>query len=354
MAPTESRLPGRVAALAALALVAALAASAGAQEKLRILHYTYTGPGASRHVQAMDAAEKALKEAATRRNWETYRTEDPAYFTDANLAPYHVIFFDNVCCASIFKEDAQRRAVERFLRGGKGYVGSHAATASEPGWAFWTGLHGGVINNGHPDPDTGVAKVEFPGHPSTQGLPARWNLGLNEWFTFHKDLRTNPKAKVLVSLPKGSVISGHTFQEDLPVSWCTFHEGARAFYSSLGHFATAFTDPSQRDHFFGALEWAGGRAPRSGACGEPPSAVGKERPFAARVFAATLAGRRVGVEALQPGRYRVELFDPAGRLRAFSDGTAARHALEAPGPGVYALRVRVGGQGYQQTLAVPR
>lgn len=346
-----------------LALVISfLSVSMGMTQTLNILHYYYTVPGQSSHRFAKAQAIKSLDSVKKSRDWFVAHTEDPAYFTDKNLEKFDVILFDNVCCTQkIFETDAQRASVEKFMRSGKGYVGLHAvaAAARTNRWAFLAGITANQdVGGAHPNPNaSAVLRVDERNHYSTQNAPEKFVTHVTEWFHFPVFPKNTP-VTLLVSIQKGTAGAGEPLEEDLPVSWCQYYEGARAFYSSLGHDSTDFTHPDVSEHIWRALEWAGGRAPQTGVCGEPAvtdiqvGKPGQARVFADRYFSLTSTPAAISGATLEPGRYQVTVYDSRGKaINSMDIKDAAPFSFPVTRSGVYTVKLSVGD--YQFTRLVP-
>jgi hypothetical protein len=96
---------------------------------------------------SIEAGVQALQRLADSDGFGLERTEDPADFNDARLARFDAVVWLNT--DSEVMTDPARRAFERYIRAGGGYVGVHAASASELGWA-WYGQLVGAYFLGHP------------------------------------------------------------------------------------------------------------------------------------------------------------------------------------------------------------
>ena len=81
----------------------------------------------------------------------------------------------------------RRRAFERFIRRGGGFVGVHSATDTEYDWPFYGALVGAYFA-GHPDIQNATIQIEDAAHPSTASLPRAW-MRRDEWYNF----RQNPR-----------------------------------------------------------------------------------------------------------------------------------------------------------------
>ncbi|MEO6094840.1 MAG: ThuA domain-containing protein [Fibrobacteria bacterium] len=340
----------------AVGVVLSMIAKPQAQDrKLKILVFTYTPSGESSHEEPKAAGQKAMDEAVKEMNWELYHTKNPAYFTDANLAPYDVIFFNNMCCTNaVFPQDSQRAAAEAAFKAGKGYVATHAVGAATRMTTNWPFL--GVINgNGdkyeeHGAKQPGVVQVDDKDHYINKGMPATIQEGTNEWFGFPAVFPESLKVHLLLSIKKGTPGVGTQVSDPyLPISWCHYYRGSRAFYTSMGHFGDLFTNAVFRGHIFRALEWAGGRAPQSGACGEPTTGLNGERSgsaksvFAERFFSFRAASLELRGATLEPGSFRIELFDSRGAKVAEEVIQGAKSfSVKVRKPGTYVVRAFAG------------
>jgi type 1 glutamine amidotransferase len=323
-------------------------------QNLKILVYTYTPAGESAHPEPKEEGKKAMEAAAKDMKWEVFHTASPAYFTDANLAPYDVIFLNNMCCKDGVMPEAGRAAFEKAIKNGAGYVASHATAAVTnyvPNWSFLTAINGNGKYGSHGDKMTGVMRIDDQTHYLTEGMGANFQVGNNEWYRFPMAFPANLKVHLLASVAKGSAGIGTTLSEDIPVSWCHYYESSRAFYTSLGHFGNLFTDPKLKQHIFRAIEWAGGRGPQTGECGEPTvTTIGKpdtdkaKRTLEERFFSfQTTTSNEIRGTTLEPGFFRIELFDSQGAKIAQKSLWGARaFSLGVQKPGTYLVRAYAG------------
>lgn len=141
---------------------------------------------------------------------------------------------------------AQRTVIERRTADGSlGIVGLHSATDSSYGWAAMGELLGARFN-GHPVTGDFSITVVDPGHPATAHLNSPWHWH-DELYLFRELV---PEARILLAVDFGSVGG-----EQLPLAWCIERPPARAFYTALGHFVTAYHDADYLQHVRGGIEW---------------------------------------------------------------------------------------------------
>jgi len=199
---------------------------------------------------SIPAGIAALNRLAAERGWAFAATEDASRFSDAGLAAYDAVIF--LSTTGDVLDDAQQAAFERFVRGGKGFVGIHGATDTEYDWAWYGGLVGAYFRE-HPAVQPAHVVVEDAAHPATTGLPNPWPR-TDEWYSFKVNPR--PNVHVLLSLDESSYSAGSSnMNGDHPIAWCHEYDGGRAFYTALGHTSESFSDPLFMGQLAGALTW---------------------------------------------------------------------------------------------------
>jgi type 1 glutamine amidotransferase len=171
-------------------------------------------------------------------------TEDPAALED--LGGVAAVVFMNTNGDVL--TDAGRAALEAYVRGGGGFLGVHAAAATEYGWPFYGELVGAWFDK-HPAVQPATITVSDPDHPATAHLPAAW-ARVDEWY----DFRSLPDARVLLRLDEATY-SGGGMGADHPLAWCHERLGGRAFYTALGHTIESYAEPAFCEHLARALDW---------------------------------------------------------------------------------------------------
>ena len=179
-------------------------------------------------------------------------TEDASTFEDAYLAPYQAVVF-LLTTGDILDAD-QQAAFERYVRAGRGYVGIHSACDTEYDWPWYGDLVGAYFSR-HPEIQPAAIHVEDRSHPSTAGLPERWER-TDEWY----DFRTNPRAQVnvLARLDEASYQDGGMGQ-DHPIAWWHPHDGGRSWYTAGGHTRESYAEPLFLQHLLGGIQYAAGQ-----------------------------------------------------------------------------------------------
>ncbi len=150
----------------------------------------------------------------------------------------------------------ERAALQRFIRAGGGWVGVHAASASERNWEWYEGLVGAIFDQ-HPAVQTGRIKVLDRAHPSTEHLPELWER-TEEWYNW----RSNPTSKVhtLAQIKVRDGVTGLDEGVDHPFSWCQNYDGGRSWFTAGGHDKAAFQEEGFVNHLLGGIRWAAGAA----------------------------------------------------------------------------------------------
>jgi type 1 glutamine amidotransferase len=224
----------------------------------------FSKTAAFRHA-SIPAGVAAIQQLGAQHDFTVDATEDAAVFTDVNLARYDVVVW--LSTTGDVLNDEQQAAFERYIRGGGGYVGIHAASDTEYDWAWYGGLVGAYFRD-HPgsvNPQFQVATVKVLGEgtAATRDLPNRW-VREEEWYNF----RTNPRdtVRVLAEVdedtydPRGYSVPGGSpgMGAHHPISWCQPYDGGRAFYTAMGHKAEYFSEPLLLAHILGGIRMAAG------------------------------------------------------------------------------------------------
>ena len=191
----------------------------------------------------------AIRQLGTNNNFEVGATENAADFTDSNLAQFAAVIF--LSTTGDVLDEAQQSAFERYIRGGGGYVGIHAASDTEYSWPWYGGLVGAYFSS-HPAIQKATVVVENFGHSSTHFLPEGWSR-TDEWYNF----QTNPRGnvQVLARLDE-STYTGGTMGGDHPICWTRHYDGGRAWYTAGGHTPESFVEPLFLTHLLGGIRYA--------------------------------------------------------------------------------------------------
>ena len=193
----------------------------------------------------------AIQKLGLEHGFSVDATEDAGAFTSKNLGRYRAVVFLNTTGDVL--DAAQQDDFERYIQAGGGYVGIHSAADTEYDWP-WYGRLAGAWFNGHPNnPNVrkGTFRVLDKSHPSTQGLPDRWDRE-DEFYNFKS---IDPTIHVLVDIDEKSY-EGGTNGDHHPMSWYHDFDGGRAWYTNMGHTEATLSEPLFLQHLLGGLRYA--------------------------------------------------------------------------------------------------
>ena len=245
-------------------LGAAGPASASLPPPLRVLVFSRTT--GFRHA-SIPIGIRTIEELGRPRLWTVDATEDPTVFRSRNLKRYDVVVFLNT--TGIVMDAKGRVALERYVRDGGGWVGIHSAADTEYDWDFYGKLLAGAWFKCHPLEQPGTIVREAAKHASTRHLPERWDIPLEEFYSFKKNPR--PRTRVLLSIdessyfqdPNTSDLPSQTFPDDYepvsgvmgdhPMSWTHRVGDGRVWYTALGHELNMYLDDNYRRHLKGGI-----------------------------------------------------------------------------------------------------
>jgi type 1 glutamine amidotransferase len=224
-------------------------------------------------------AEKVLLELGKKNNWEFTFSKDGSLFTPQYLAQFDAYFFyttGDLCSPGTDKEPpmtpAGKQALFDAIKGGKGFIGTHAAADTfHTGNEAKKGADRYKNHGAEADPYVRMLGGEFIKHDSQQkatvhcvdpkfpGLEKHAD-GLSfaeEWYSlkdFGDDLHV-----LLVQETNG--MTGPDYQRPpYPETWIHKYGEGRVFYTSMGHREDVWTNPAFQDVLTGGIRWACGDA----------------------------------------------------------------------------------------------
>lgn len=210
------------------------------------------------HHESINEGVAAIKELAVRNFFNVQWHQDGSTITDKYLENFQVIIFLNTT-GDAFKEDEQK-AIEKFIKAGKGFVGIHSASDTEYGWEWYTKLVGRMFKI-HPAIQTAKLKFtenKFPGlEKFTDG-----QLWTDEWYEFSPE--TTNDLKYILAVDESSynakVQWGEKKGEGMgsfhPIAWYHDYDGGRSFYTALGHMPAVYSEPAFLNHIYAGIYWA--------------------------------------------------------------------------------------------------
>lgn len=202
--------------------------------------------------ESIPAGIAAIERLGRQFGFEVTATEEASVFVTDRLSAFRIVLF--LSTSGEVLDAPQQRAFERFIQSGGGFVGIHAASATEYDWP-WYGRLVGAWFKCHPAPQEADVLVEVRDAPSTVMLPERWRR-FDEWY----DYRAWPEGVEVLTTVDETTYEGATFGKPHPISWRHAFDGGRAWYTAMGHTDAAFREPLFLLHILGGIQYAAGLA----------------------------------------------------------------------------------------------
>jgi uncharacterized protein len=219
-------------------------------------------------------AEKVLLELGKKNDWEFTFSKDGSKFSKEYLDQFDAVFFyttGDLCSEGTDKNPpmtpAGKQALIDYVRSGKGFIGSHAATDT-----FHTDNESKkgpdrYVNHGEKaDPYARFIGGEFIIHGSQQvatntvidpKFPGFENVGSSfafteEWYSL-KDFSPDDHVLTVIDAPhmKGSMYERPPY----PNTWARMEGNGRVFYTAMGHREDVWTNPVFQQILVGGIKW---------------------------------------------------------------------------------------------------
>ena len=219
------------------------------EKPARVLVYSKTR--GYRH-ECIEPGIKAMQAYFAPGKIELTGTEDSTWFTAGRLSGYDAVMFFQTT-GDVLNAD-QEKALEQFIRAGKGFIGVHAASDTEYEWPWYAGLVGAQFA-AHPDIQNAVVVKRDTAQASCRHLPDRW-MRHDEWYNF----RALPTGVNVLLTVDETTYQGGTHGAVHPVSWYHAYDGGRAFYTAMGHTVESYEDTLFLRHILEGTKWAIGAA----------------------------------------------------------------------------------------------
>ncbi|GAA0239521.1 ThuA domain-containing protein [Actinomadura nitritigenes] len=202
------------------------------------------GPGMNPPLSDANVAQKALVKMGQDNGFGVDWTEDVAQLASPSaLFRYNAVVFMSTTRDAL--DDAAQTSLRQYVRGGGGFVGIHNAFGTEYNWPWYEGLLGGANFYDHGRAQPGTVQTVDRKDASTAGLPGRWDFS-DEWYNL---VPFPSEVRFLATVDEKTLAQGVTGNMNHPghgsfhpVAWCQYYDGGRAFLTTLGHDAKAFTD----------------------------------------------------------------------------------------------------------------
>lgn len=230
-----------------------------ASKPTRVLIFSKTSVYGYRH-ESIEAGKQAMVEICQQHGILADTTENSLLLTEENLKNYQAVVFLNTN-GEVLGPD-QEADFERYIQAGGGFMGVHAASATEYTWKWYGGLVGAYFKD-HPVIQTTPLQVASCDDPSTVHLGCKDWEWKDEWYNFRQ---YEPDLEVLLTIDeknyKGGAIPPGTHTADKhPLAWRHTYDGGRAFYTAIGHLPEAYANENYRKHLWGGLQYALGNKP---------------------------------------------------------------------------------------------
>jgi cytochrome c len=222
--------------------------------------------------ESIPTGVSALYRLCTANGIEVDSTENASFFNEKNLRRYAAVIFLSTNAEVL--DTRQENDFERYIQAGGGYVGIHAASATEYTWHWYGELVGGYFKD-HPAMGEAHLHIEDCNHPSTAHLCNSDWVWQDEWYNFRN---YEPGNHVLLTIDESAYQGGSTPGLQIPnakhpLAWYREFDGGRSFYTALGHRNEAYADPAFLQHLLGGIRYAiGDNKPlRYGRCRTQPA-----------------------------------------------------------------------------------
>ncbi|MHC4507060.1 MAG: ThuA domain-containing protein [Planctomycetota bacterium] len=174
-----------------------------------------------------------------------------------NLAAFDGVLFNNT--TRLNPNPQQQKALIDFVKGGKGFIGIHAASDNFYKWPEGAAMVGGLFA-GHPwgGGGTWAFKVENPDNPVNKSFGGEGFKLKDEIYNL-KDPYTRADRRILLSLDMDDPATGSKRgrkDRDQAVAWIKKCGKGRVFYCSLGHHNQIFWEPKIVAHYLAGIQYA--------------------------------------------------------------------------------------------------
>jgi type 1 glutamine amidotransferase len=222
----------------------------------RVLVYTKNGSGYVH--DNIPAAVACFQELGKLHQIQVDVSDDPAVFTEANLAQYQALIFTSTN-NDVFASDAQRLAFRHYVEAGGGFVGVHSVTGTERKWSWFKMMVGETFSWHAKFQPFRILNIHAA-HPSMQGVPMRWEK--EDECYFGKELY--PGIQVLMmhdlsslDVKQADLINQYSgsFKGYFPAVWTQHFQGGHVWVTTLGHDKANYQEPVYMNHVWQGLKY---------------------------------------------------------------------------------------------------
>ena len=210
-------------------------APAAGQTRNNLSVLVFTRTTGFRHASIEDGVA-AIRRLGAANGFTVEATEDPTRIEEGALERFQVVVFLSSTGEPL--HPPQRETLRRWVEGGGGWVGVHAAADAMYDWPWYGDLVGAWFQR-HPSVQRATVRVADRDHPSTRSLPVAWTRS-EEWY----DFLDNPRGRVhVLAVVDESSYQGGGMGADHPVIWCHQQGRGRSWYTALGHSKESWSEP---------------------------------------------------------------------------------------------------------------
>lgn len=242
--------------LAASIIVVFSGYAAAPKKGQRVLVYTKNGPGYVH--ENIPAAVACFQELGKQHQIQVDVSDDPAVFTEANLAQYQALIFTSTN-NDVFASDAQRLAFRHYVEAGGGFVGVHSVTGTERKWSWFKMMVGETFSWHAKFQPFRILNIHAA-HPSMQGVPMRWEK--EDECYFGKELYPGIQVLMMHDLSsldgkQADLINQYSgsFKGYFPAVWTQQFQGGHVWVTTLGHDKANYQEPVYINHVWQGLKF---------------------------------------------------------------------------------------------------
>jgi uncharacterized protein len=207
-----------------------------------------------RHSESIASGKQVFADLAKNNNWFLYSTEEGGVFNADQLSKFNVVIFNN--CTGRLLNEAQQNILENYVQQGGNWIGIHGAGDNSHHWDWYEKSLVGANFSHHALKkhlqEASITLNPLPDSSLVKGLPATWTH-TDEWYVFYDNPRANG-FKIMYTIdgekidPDGNILwvkdKSFGMGKDHTVAWYRANGKGQAFYTSIGHDATAWKQPA--------------------------------------------------------------------------------------------------------------
>ncbi len=242
-------------------ITAAVPARATASPKKRRRVLVFWRADAILHKGGVPAVNQAIELMGKKTGaFEADFTRDYAALDPKVLGRYDALVLNSTAHLTI-PDEAKKKALLDYARGGGGVVGIHAAIDMFKGWPEGAEVVGATFG-GHPWHPSGTwaVKLDDPKHPLLRAWGGQSFKMHDEFYELAEPYRRTDR-HVLMSLDLTDAATAgakplHRTDRDFAVSWIKRYGAGRVFYGMFGHIADPLWDPRVLAFYLDGIQYA--------------------------------------------------------------------------------------------------